>query len=94
MDVKRDSRKNIIRIALATGAVMLVPFVGNWPWTLGDFVIMGTLLFGAGLVYELVASKLPSTAHRIALGLGLGVVTVLIWIELAVGLFGTLFAGS
>ena len=90
----RNSSRNIALIALVTGLILLVPFIGNWPWTLSDFVIMGTLIFGTGLAYELIARKLGTTMHRAILALVLGGVFLLTWAELAVGIFGTPFAGS
>ena len=52
------NKKNIIRPLLFTVGVLLIPFFGNvyvdgwnWPWT--AFLFFGTILFGAGLVYEL-----------------------------------------
>lgn len=85
--------KSIIRIALATACILLIPLLGQWPWTLSDFIIMGSLIFGTGLAYELIAKKVAKK-HRVAAAAALLVVFLLIWAELAVGLFGTPFAGS
>lgn len=94
MGAKRNSIKNITLIALATGLILLIPLLGDWPWTLSDFVIMGALLFGTRLTYELIARRLRNTKKRVILGIVLAVAFLLIWVELAVGLFGTPFAGS
>lgn len=63
-------------------------------WSLFDFLVMGVLLFGAGLVLELMLRKIKVTRYRILLGALLFVVLFLIWAELAVGFFGTPIAGS
>lgn len=86
--------RNIIRIALATALILLVPFVAmqftnEVVWTLRDFLVAGTLLFGAGLTYELVARKMAEFAYRAAVGLAVGTALVLVWINLAVGIIGT-----
>lgn len=86
-------QNNIFKFALGTGLILLVPLLGNWPWTLSDFVVMGTLLFGTGLVYELV-TKLVGKKYQVAIGVVLVIALILTWIELAVGIFGTPFAGS
>lgn len=86
--------RNIIRAALGAAAILLIPLLGRWPWTLGDFVIMGALLFGTGLAYALIAWKVGNKNHRIAIGIALLAALVLAWAELAVGIFGTPFAGS
>jgi hypothetical protein len=38
-------------LALVVGFVLLIPLLGNWPWTLSDFIIAGILLFGAGTYF-------------------------------------------
>lgn len=74
--------------------LLLIPLIFRFPWTLSDFVIGGFLLFVLGLGIELVRSKVQNKNKRYAL-LALVLFTfVLIWAELAVGLFGTPFAGS
>lgn len=88
--------KLLVRPAIVTGLILLVPLTmtvvdrnkaagEGWRWGPGDFLIMGALLFLAGVAYELVARKLPNTAQRLALGLVVAAVVVVVWIELAVG---------
>jgi hypothetical protein len=63
-------------------------------WGAFDFMVAAVLLLGAGLLIELVLRKVESKGRRIIL---LGVILLalfLIWAELAVGIFGTPFAGS
>jgi len=91
--------KNIIHIALGTVLILLVlmpvnQFNDEVDWEIGDFIVMGILLLSAGLVYELIAKKMSTTAHRVAVTIAIGIVFLLIWAELAVGIFGTPFAGS
>lgn len=80
-------RKNIFRLALVTGLILLVPLVGGWPWALGDFAAAGTLLFGIGLTYLLLATRVRERKNRIALGIALIFIFLLVWAELAVGVF-------
>lgn len=102
---KRKTGRNILFIALGTVLVLLIPLalqltIGTgvdgqgFNWTSGDFIIMGILIFGIGLVYELIASKVRSIKHRVILAIVLLLAFLLIWAELAVGIFGTPFAGS
>lgn len=63
-------------------------------WDTTDFLVAGILLFGTGLLCELVLRNVKKTMHRLIL---CGIVLValfLIWAELAVGVFGTPLAGS
>jgi hypothetical protein len=85
--------KNIIRIALVTAAILLVPLLGNyfvdgWNWDLIDFIIMGTAIFGIGLAYELIAKKMGHKIYRIAFGIGLAGAFLLFWVNSAVGIIG------
>lgn len=91
--------KNIIHIALGTVFILLLPllamqFTDEVVWDLTDFAVAGVLLFGAGLAYELIAKKMSTTAYRVAVVIAIGIVFLLIWAELAVGIFGSPFAGS
>jgi Kef-type K+ transport system membrane component KefB len=85
--------KGIIRVLLITAGILLIPLLARWPWTLSDFVIMGVLLFSTGLALDLVARKV-SKRHRVVIGAAIILTFLLIWAELAVGLFGSPFAGS
>ena len=64
-----------------------VPDVG-WNWSAFDFVFMFVLLFGAGLVYELVARKMPKGVYRIAVGIAVIASVVLVWVNGAAGIIG------
>ncbi len=85
--------KNIIRIALATAFILLLPLLAmqitdEVVWDLADFAVAGALLFGTGLTYELVARKMGSIAHRVAVGVALAAALLLVWVNLAVGIIG------
>jgi Kef-type K+ transport system membrane component KefB len=91
--------KRLIGIVLTVAFLLFIPliamqFTDEVNWTLSDFVIAGVLLLGTGLICELVMRKVNKTNHRIILCTAILVALVLIWVELAVGLFGTPFAGS
>ena len=71
-----------IRPAIGTGLLLLIPLVmstldrhkpagDGWHWGPMDFVVMGVLLFGAGLAYEYFASRLGDRRHRVLLGAAL-----------------------
>ena len=91
--------RNIIRIALVALAVLLVPLVAmqfttEVNWSVADFVVMGTLLFAVGLALELVTQKITNQSHRTIAKIIIVLLFLLIWAELAVGVFGTPWAGS
>ena len=86
-------------ILLSIAILLLIPlismqFTNEVRWTLSDFVVMGGLLLATGLLCELVIRKVSKTNNRIAIIGAILIVLFLIWAELAVGIFGTPFAGS
>ena len=91
--------KRLTGIMLTGALLLLIPFIAmqftdEVNWTLFDFVVAGVLLLGTGLLCELVMRKVKKKDHRIAICGAILVVLFLIWAELAVGIFGTPFAGS
>jgi hypothetical protein len=92
-------RKRLIGIVLTVAFLLLIPFIAmqftnEVKWDLPDFVIAGVLLLGTGLMCELVMRKVKKMKYRVAICIALLIVLLLVWAELAVGLFGTPFAGS
>ncbi|OKL38472.1 hypothetical protein [Pontibacter flavimaris] len=91
--------KRLAAIVLTVVCLLLIPFTAmqftsEVDWDLFDFVLMGALLLGTGLLCELVIRKVRNMDYRIGLIALLLVALFLIWAELAVGIFGSPFAGS
>ena len=91
--------KRLTAIVLTVAFLLLIPliamkFTNEVSWTLFDFVIAAVLLLGTGFLCELILRKVKKTGYRIALCAALLVGLLLIWLELAVGIFGTPLAGS
>ena len=86
--------KRLAAIVLFVSGLLCIPLIAQFPWDLRDFVIAGFLLFGTGLSCELVLRKVKSPIKRIIFCGLLLLVLFLVWAELAVGIFGTPFAGS
>ena len=91
--------RNIMRVLGGTALILMVPllamqFTNEVDWTLSDFIIMGVLLSGTGLLFVLFASLVKTAQQRWVIGIILFIVLFFTWVELAVGLLGTPFAGS
>ncbi len=91
--------KRLISIILISAMLLFIPliamqFTEEVNWTLFDFLIGGALLFGTGLVIELVVRNSEKIKYRNTLLVAVVIVFLLIWAELAVGIFGSPFAGS
>ncbi|HYK48002.1 MAG TPA: hypothetical protein VEV83_22645 [Parafilimonas sp.] len=91
--------KRLAAIVLTVAILLLIPFVAmqftsDVKWDLTDFITAAILLLGSGLLCELVMRKVKTSKYRFALIGAVLLTLVLIWLELAVGIFGTPFAGS
>ena len=91
--------KRLIGILITVGILLLIPFIAmqftnEVAWSLFDFVVTAILLLGTGLLCELVLRKVNKTKHRLIICAIILALLILTWMELAVGIFGTPFAGS
>jgi hypothetical protein len=91
--------KRLTGIVLTVALLLLIPFIAmqftnEVKWSPMDFVVMGVLLLGTGLMCELVLRKVKKLQNRVLICGAILVALLLIWAELAVGIFGTPFAGS
>jgi hypothetical protein len=88
--------KDIVRVALITLGLLLIPLalqltIGTgidgqgFNWTISDFVIIGSLIFVAGILIDW--ARRSAGKHRL-IAVGLIVLGFLwLWAELAVGVF-------
>lgn len=91
--------KRILFILGAVASLLLIPLVATnisnqVNWDVQDFVIAAILLCGTALIIELILRQVRSKQNRIVLVAILLVTLLIIWAELAVGIFGTPIAGS
>ncbi len=89
----------LVGILFVVGVLLLIPliamrFTDEVNWTFFDFAVAAVLLFVFGLLCELALRTVTKTAHRIMIVAVLLGAFLVIWAELAVGIFGTPFAGS
>ncbi len=93
------SRKSLVIILCITTVILLIPliamqFTNTVNWSGNDFAIMGILVLVTGLVIDFLARKVKAANLRIVLIIGVILLFLLFWAEMAVGIFGTPFAGS
>lgn len=79
--------------------LLVVPLIGmcvsdEINWSLFDFIIMGVLILSVSIGINFTLNKTKSLKNRIIYIGILGLLFLLVWAELAVGLFGTPFAGN
>ena len=81
------------------GLLLTIPLIAmqltdEVEWSLFDFIIMGTLLLITGLMGEIIFKRVKNSKYRLILYIIIAMIFFLVWAELAVGIFGTPFAGS
>lgn len=91
---KAKLTQSILGVALITQILLLVPFVAmqftdEVNWGPLDFVLMGILIFGAGVAYVLISRATNNLVYKIAIASAIGTTLLLIWSNLAVGLIGS-----
>lgn len=91
--------KRLLLILLSVSLLLLIPFIAmhftnQVNWSFFDFITMGILLLSTGLIIEFFFRKVKNRMHQFLLLLSVLLLFFLIWAELAVGLFGTPFAGN
>ncbi|MCH4551362.1 hypothetical protein [Aestuariibaculum lutulentum] len=91
--------KRMLIILGVISVLLVIPFIAmqfsnEVNWSLFDFIVMGGLLLIVGLFLELILGTFRRPSVKIVLIVILFLLFLLTWAELAVGIFGTPFAGS
>ena len=91
--------KLLFQRTLMVLSLLLIPLVAmqftyQVYWSFGDFLVMAGLLFSLTMAVAVVRQKVREKTQRIGLIALLLLIFLLIWAELAVGIFGTFLAGS
>jgi hypothetical protein len=78
--------------------VLLVPLVGviffELDWSGFDFLVMALLILSLSILINLILYYTDSSKLKLLLIFIVSILFLLIWAELAVGIFGTPFAGN
>ena len=89
----------LARPLLATATLLMVPlmamqFTAEVNWTVFDFAVMGALIVGTGVTFELALRKADTIGYRAAAGVALASAFLLVWVNLAVGIIGSSAHGA
>jgi len=92
--IRRSIRRKMGYVALATASILMIPLVAmqftqEVNWGLFDFLVMGALLGGSGLIYVLFSSISSNASYRAAVAIAVAAGLLLIWVNLAVGIIGS-----
>ncbi|WP_299217610.1 hypothetical protein [uncultured Dokdonia sp.] len=91
--------KRIHIIFFITGIILLIPliamqFTNQVTWNVMDFIIAGVLLLSTGLLINYIQKKLIRNTYRTLIIIGVIILLLFVWVELAVGIFETPFTGN
>jgi hypothetical protein len=95
--ITNKPNKRLFGILIGATILLLIPLalqltIGTgvdgqgFNWKLGDFSIVGFLLFSTGLLCELVIRKVQSIKKRVLICVAILLALLLIWADLAVGI--------
>ncbi|WGD35154.1 hypothetical protein [Olleya sp. YS] len=93
------SKKTVLYIVIIVMIILSIPliamqFTNTVNWSVFDFLVAGVLLVSLGLIATYLAKTIKNPNIKIVIIIVLIVLFLLIWAELAVGIFNSPFAGS
>lgn len=88
-----------LRILTITAIIMSIPFIAiqitpTVQWSASDFVLAGSLIFTTMALYHTAMHFIRHSPYRIVGALIIIGSSLLVWLELAVGVIGTPWAGN
>lgn len=92
-------KKEILNILVIVFGLLLIPLIAmqltsEVNWKILDFLVMFFLLFITGVIIKMVSKSIKIKSQRILIVSIISILFLLIWAELAVGIFGTPFDGN
>ncbi len=93
------NKNTLFKICFIVALLLLVPFLASLvtdevKWELTDYLVAGSILFCAGVFVDVIHQKINKPPWRVFFIIVLVVVIILIWVELAVGIFNSPVAGN
>ncbi len=84
--------RRLFYMVSAVFLILLAPLVAmqftqEVNWTIGDFIVAATILFGTVSIIELLLRIVAQPKVRVVLVIGAILLLLLVWVELAVGIF-------
>lgn len=76
---KRNVSKRLSMWAMLVASILMIPLLGQFPWTLSDYVFAGVVLFGSATAYELITKNMRNEMHRLVVGFIILTFIFLIW---------------
>lgn len=98
MNTIQKNKRFVVILSMAAAILSLpliaMQFTSEVNWSGSDFLIMGILLFGTGILCEFILRMVKTPKQRLIF-CGMAILAFLvIWAEMAVGIFNSPIAGS
>jgi bacteriorhodopsin len=92
-------KESVILVLIVTFILLLIPlvamqFTNEIKWDLKDFLVMGAMLFVTGLLIEVVFRRFKNSVFKWLFCGFVILAFLLVWAEMAVGIFGSSISGS
>lgn len=71
------------------GALLLLPWIANAPWTPFDYIVAAAAFAAFGLAFELAVRSTPDRSYRAGAAVALVTAFLLLWINGAAGIIGS-----
>jgi len=89
---KHPLTRDLLRVVVVTAAILMIPlvamqFTNEVAWDLFDFAVAGTLIGVTGLLFVALLRAVSNPTYRTVGGAVLAGLFLLVWAELAVGIF-------
>lgn len=94
INLKRSAFIYLIAVSLLIIPALGMQFSNEVNWSLSDFLIAGIILLIAASMVNIILTFIHTKLWKIILLIISFFIIAIIWAELAVGIFGSPFAGS
>lgn len=82
-----------VKVLIGTLLILAIPFILRFPWSAMDYIFMGVLIGGTGLILNWVAENV-NKKYRAIMFIGIVGLAFLVWAEASVGLVEQIVDGS
>ncbi|TXC75647.1 hypothetical protein [Luteibaculum oceani] len=91
--------KQLLTVAGFTLFILVIPFIAmgisdQVNWSGMDFLVAGILVSGLGMSLAIIRNGITNKGKRLIIIALVLFTFILLWLELAVGIFGSVIAGS
>ena len=90
----RNTILGVIILCILSIPLIAMQFSTEVDWSLNDFAFAALLLFGTGLLTIMLYSKIKTSKYYLVLLIIVVLAFILLWAELAVGIFNSPISGS